>query len=47
VQVSHLFWSTWSIFQAVSSEIDFDYLGYACLRLEELRRLMDEAGLLP
>eukprot|EP00795_Rhopilema_esculentum_P011520 gene11520-21740_t len=35
---SHLFWGIWSIVQAFYSEIDFDFLGYAALRLNEYFR---------
>lgn len=31
---SNFFWGTWSVVQAGSSSIDFDYLSYAALRYE-------------
>lgn len=33
----HLIWSTWAVIQAVSSQIDFDYLGYARQRVDQYR----------
>ena len=33
--MSHLYWGIWALVQANVSTIDFDYLGYAVLRIEE------------
>ncbi len=30
-----MFWGVWGVFQAENSVIDFDYLGYAKIRLDE------------
>lgn len=35
--VAHLFWIIWSFQQAETSRIDFDYLQYAKIRLDEYR----------
>jgi ethanolamine kinase len=35
---SHLFWIIWALVQGEHSLIDFDYLGYARIRLAEYRR---------
>ncbi|EDQ84797.1 uncharacterized protein MONBRDRAFT_34561 [Monosiga brevicollis MX1] len=37
---SHLLWSIWSLLQATSSQIEFDYVGYAHERITELQRLL-------
>jgi len=45
VLADHLWWGTWAVVQARYSPIDFDYLGYAKLRLEGLslhRRTLKE-----
>ena len=31
----HLIWSTWAVIQAVSSQIEFDYLNYARQRINQ------------
>lgn len=36
--VAHLLWGTWALFQARHSAIDFDFLGYAILRLNEFEK---------
>eukprot|EP00116_Pleurobrachia_bachei_P006152 sb/3466414/ len=32
---AHLLWGIWAIVQAINSEIDFDFAGYAAMKLEE------------
>lgn len=32
---SHLYWASWAILQAKWSSIDFDYMEYATVRLDE------------
>ncbi|XP_065181173.1 probable ethanolamine kinase [Sycon ciliatum] len=39
---SHMFWGIWAVIQAVYSEIDFDYIGYAHTRFDEYLRRKDE-----
>lgn len=39
---AHLYWAAWSILQAKWSSIDFDYMGYARLRLDEYYKRKDE-----
>ena len=34
--VSHLYWGTWALVQAAVSEINFDYLSYALIRLNQV-----------
>lgn len=34
--ISHLLWGLWGLVQSSCSEVDFDYLGYAKLRLQRL-----------
>jgi thiamine kinase-like enzyme len=34
--ISHLLWGLWGLVQSSCSEVDFDYLGYAKLRLQQL-----------
>jgi len=41
-KVNHLVWSTWSVIQAVSSSIDYDYFEYARIRLGEYLKLKTE-----
>jgi len=38
-KVSHLVWSTWSVIQAVTSSIDYDYFEYARIRLGQYMKL--------
>ena len=33
----HLIWSTWAVIQAVSSQIEFDYMDYARQRVEQYK----------
>lgn len=33
--VSHLLWGMWALIQAEHSSIDFDFLGYASIRLNQ------------
>ncbi|EFJ10629.1 hypothetical protein SELMODRAFT_127783, partial [Selaginella moellendorffii] len=40
--VSHLYWAIWAIVQAKFSPINFDYLGYHCLRYKEYERRKKE-----
>jgi ethanolamine kinase len=40
----HLWWGTWAIIQAAHSAIEFDYLGYAQLRLAGLDLHLSELG---
>lgn len=35
---SHFFWAVWALVQAEISDLEFDYLEYALLRLGEMRR---------
>ena len=35
---SHIYWGIWAVVQARYSPIDFDYMGYHRLRLEEYHR---------
>ena len=37
--MSHLLWGVWSLMQAEISEIDFDFIEYAKLRLDEYHKL--------
>ncbi|KAG0725496.1 Ethanolamine kinase 1 [Chionoecetes opilio] len=39
---SHLFWGVWALVQAHYSKIDFDFLGYGIIRLDEYFRRKDE-----
>ncbi|XP_050738990.1 ethanolamine kinase 1-like [Eriocheir sinensis] len=39
---SHLFWACWALVQAHYSTIDFDFLGYSIIRLNEYSRRKDE-----
>ncbi|KAJ1960200.1 hypothetical protein IWQ62_004316 [Dispira parvispora] len=39
---SHLYWALWSMLQASISDIDFEYMEYAKLRLDEYYRRRDE-----
>ena len=41
-QASHLLWGTWAVFQAENSTIDFDFMRYAKLRLDEYQRRKTE-----
>eukprot|EP00049_Salpingoeca_infusionum_P000567 m.40895 g.40895 ORF g.40895 m.40895 type:complete len:350 (-) comp10480_c0_seq2:1983-3032(-) len=41
--LSHLFWSIWALIQAANSTIDFDYIGYARLRLQQVKQAEAEA----
>eukprot|EP00741_Cyanophora_paradoxa_P020817 tig00021312_g20096.t1 len=36
--LAHVYWGVWAVVQARHSAIDFDYLSYAKLRLDEYRR---------
>ena len=38
--LSHYFWGTWSMVQIEASVLDFDYVQYAKLRLDEAERLL-------
>lgn len=38
--LSHLFWGSWSMVQIEESELDFDYVTYGKLRLEEFSKLL-------
>ncbi|KAJ2648816.1 hypothetical protein IWW40_003616 [Coemansia sp. RSA 1250] len=40
VAASHLHWGLWGLIQAASSDIDFDYVGYATQRLSIFIRLL-------
>ncbi|KAJ2827749.1 hypothetical protein IWW50_001738, partial [Coemansia erecta] len=42
VPASHLHWGVWGLLQAASSEIDFDYAGYAAQRLSLFMRMVAE-----
>ncbi|KAJ1731693.1 hypothetical protein LPJ61_002411 [Coemansia biformis] len=42
VPASHLHWGVWGLLQACSSEIDFDYVGYATHRLSIFLRQVEE-----
>ena len=42
---SHYFWATWALMQNGISDIDFDYLGYAVQRLDEMCKLDESIGL--
>jgi ethanolamine kinase len=39
---AHLYWGAWSMLQAAWSSIDFDYMAYAKLRVDEYRRRKDD-----
>lgn len=39
---SHLWWGLWALLQAKESSIDFDFLGYAILRLNEYLKRKEE-----
>ncbi|KAJ3271863.1 Ethanolamine kinase [Terramyces sp. JEL0728] len=39
---AHFFWSLWALIQAEISDIDFDYIEYAVMRLQEYYRRKDE-----
>ncbi|KAJ3324574.1 Ethanolamine kinase [Boothiomyces sp. JEL0866] len=39
---AHFFWSLWALIQAEISDIDFDYIEYAEMRLQEYYRKKDE-----
>ncbi|TPX66863.1 hypothetical protein SpCBS45565_g04229 [Spizellomyces sp. 'palustris'] len=39
---SHFYWAVWALVQAEISDLDFDYLEYALMRLREYRRRRDE-----
>ncbi|CAG0912915.1 unnamed protein product [Notodromas monacha] len=39
---SHLFWAVWAIIQASSSDIDFDFLGYAITRYNEYKKQLEK-----
>lgn len=41
---SHLYWSVWALIQASLSDLDFDYIGYAMQRLNELEKRRIELG---
>lgn len=40
--VSHLFWGVWAMIQAFHSQIDFDFLDYGIVRLNEYHRRKEE-----
>ena len=40
--LSHLFWGIWALMQAEISEIEFDYVTYAHLRISEYFKLKNE-----
>ncbi|KAJ2079498.1 hypothetical protein H4R24_003731 [Coemansia sp. RSA 988] len=42
IPTSHFHWGIWGLLQACSSEIDFDYVGYAAQRLSIFLRQIDE-----
>ncbi|KAJ1966218.1 hypothetical protein GGI12_000240 [Dipsacomyces acuminosporus] len=44
VMASHFQWGVWGLLQACSSDIDFDYVGYAAQRLSIFLRLFEKAG---
>ncbi|XP_030844945.1 ethanolamine kinase 1 [Strongylocentrotus purpuratus] len=44
---SHFFWGVWAIVQAYHSTIDFDFLDYAIIRLDEYKRRKTEFLALP
>jgi ethanolamine kinase len=37
---SHAFWILWALYQANTSEIDFDYIDYAFKRFEEYSKIV-------
>lgn len=39
---SHLYWCAWAILQAKWSSIEFDYMGYAVVRLHEYYKRKEE-----
>ncbi|XP_042867104.1 ethanolamine kinase 1-like [Penaeus japonicus] len=39
---SHIFWGVWAILQACHSSIDFDFFGYALIRLDEYTKRKEE-----
>ena len=43
--MSHLFWALWAVVQAKLSNIEFGYLEYAIVRLNDLKRQQNEWGL--
>ncbi|KAJ2233663.1 hypothetical protein IWW45_004010 [Coemansia sp. RSA 485] len=45
VPASHFHWGIWGLLQACSSEIDFDYVGYATQRLAIFLRLVKQIDL--
>ncbi|KAI8321944.1 kinase-like protein [Martensiomyces pterosporus] len=42
VMASHFHWGIWGLLQACSSDIDFDYVGYAAQRLSIFLRMLGE-----
>jgi len=42
---AHLFWSIWAVIQAYNSNIEFQFLDYAILRLKEYKRMKNKLGL--
>lgn len=42
---SHYFWGSWALMQADISDIDFDYLGYAVQRFDEMLKIDASTGL--
>ncbi|KAJ3154955.1 hypothetical protein HDU86_004474 [Geranomyces michiganensis] len=39
---SHMLWGLWGVMQAAETEIDFDYVGYACERFRQYWKIKDE-----
>ncbi|KAJ3154650.1 hypothetical protein HDU89_007889 [Geranomyces variabilis] len=39
---SHMLWGLWGVMQAGETEIDFDYVGYACERFRQYWKMKDE-----
>jgi ethanolamine kinase len=35
IPAAHFFWAVWALVQAEISELEFDYLGYAKMRLDQ------------
>ncbi|EGD83116.1 hypothetical protein PTSG_12075 [Salpingoeca rosetta] len=43
--VSHLYWGAWALVQAAVSEIDFDYLSYALVRLDQVPPVIQDTAI--
>ena len=46
--MTHVFWALWAVIQAKYSVIDFDFLGFAAMRMKVFRASVeDEAAWVP